>query len=216
MTDGGGRARPRAPCPDGVDLYWLPLGAGGHCVKRNGQAYEAVAAALERRDRRDLYHSALVLTVDGRRHAVEMAPEWSGPRGQDRGVVCRGPVGSPALGRSRWFRYEVRCWLDGVIPDLAEAVGGPQRLSDGAGPAGRLLAVGPELPSVTWGRDELRLGEMWNCNSAMAWLLARSGHDLSRVAPPPGGRAPGWRAGLLAARPDRSGPGQPASAANAS
>lgn len=27
-----------------VDLYWLPLGAGGHFVKLNGRAYEAVKA----------------------------------------------------------------------------------------------------------------------------------------------------------------------------
>ena len=27
-----------------VDLYWLPLGAGGHSVRLNGRVYEAVAA----------------------------------------------------------------------------------------------------------------------------------------------------------------------------
>ena len=32
----------------GVDLYWLPLGAGGHSVRLNGRVYEAVAARLER------------------------------------------------------------------------------------------------------------------------------------------------------------------------
>ena len=42
-----------------VDLYWLPLGAGGHCVRANGRIYEAVAARLAGRDRRALYHSAL-------------------------------------------------------------------------------------------------------------------------------------------------------------
>ena len=26
---------------DGVDLFWLPLGAGGHCVRFNGRVYEA-------------------------------------------------------------------------------------------------------------------------------------------------------------------------------
>jgi hypothetical protein len=45
----GGEAR--------VDLYWLPLGAGGHCVRLNGRAYEAVAARLARRPARDRYHS---------------------------------------------------------------------------------------------------------------------------------------------------------------
>ena len=31
-----------------VDLYWLPLGAGGHSVRLNGIVYEAVAAAVGR------------------------------------------------------------------------------------------------------------------------------------------------------------------------
>ena len=48
---------------DGVDLYWLPLGAGGHFVRLNGLAYEAVMAFRERRPRFDLYHSALVVRV---------------------------------------------------------------------------------------------------------------------------------------------------------
>src|SRR5438874_2046979 len=39
-----------------VDLYWLPLGAGGHSVRLNGRAFEAASAAIERRPTRDLYH----------------------------------------------------------------------------------------------------------------------------------------------------------------
>ena len=35
----------------GVDLFWLPLGAGGHFVRANGRIYEAVAARLRHRDR---------------------------------------------------------------------------------------------------------------------------------------------------------------------
>jgi hypothetical protein len=42
-----------------VDLYWLPLGAGGHFVRLNGRMYEALAARVRRRPVRDLYHSAL-------------------------------------------------------------------------------------------------------------------------------------------------------------
>jgi hypothetical protein len=33
------------------------------------------------------------------------------------------------LGRFRFFRYEIRSWRDGIIPDLAEAVESPLRLS---------------------------------------------------------------------------------------
>ena len=48
-----------SPAVTGIDLYWLPLGAGGHSVRLNGKVFEAVAASLGRRDRCDLYHSAL-------------------------------------------------------------------------------------------------------------------------------------------------------------
>jgi hypothetical protein len=42
-----------------VDLFWLPLGAGGHSVRLNGRLYEAVAARLERRAPCALYHAVL-------------------------------------------------------------------------------------------------------------------------------------------------------------
>jgi len=34
-----------------VDLYWLPLGSGGHFVRLNGRVFEAAAARLARRRR---------------------------------------------------------------------------------------------------------------------------------------------------------------------
>lgn len=39
----------------GVDLYWLPLGAGGRSVRLNGRLFEAAAARLERRAPCDLW-----------------------------------------------------------------------------------------------------------------------------------------------------------------
>jgi hypothetical protein len=42
-----------------IDLYWLPLGAGGHSVRLNGRVYERIAAALQQRTPRDLCHAAL-------------------------------------------------------------------------------------------------------------------------------------------------------------
>jgi hypothetical protein len=182
-----------------VDLYWLPLGAGGAAVVRwSGRLYEALAARRGHRAPCDLYHSALEVHAGANRFVIEMAPVWS-TRRPDRGVVGEGAVGLPWLGRSRLFRYEIRRWLDGVIPDLAEAVASPQRLSTDATTAQRVLDLVPDFPTGTWGRDELRTGEMWNSNSLTAWLLAGSGHRMDRIAPPPGGRAPGWTAGLLAA-----------------
>ena len=38
---------------------------------------------------------------------------------------------------------------------------------------------------------------MWNSNSLTSWLLARTGHDMTTIRPPNGGRAPGWHAGLV-------------------
>jgi hypothetical protein len=186
---------------DGVDLYWLPLGAGDntHCVRTNGRIFETLTAAWQRRERRDLYHAALVVHLDGERYAIEMGPVW-GNAEPERGVVCEGPVGMRWLGRSRLFRYEVRCWPGGVIPDLDEAVASPQRLSSGTERAKALLAVAAEFPAATWGRDELGGGEMWNSNSLVSWLLARSDHDVTALEPPAGGRAPGWQAGVVVAR----------------
>ena len=100
-----------------VDLYWLPLGAGGHSVRLNGRLFEWVAARIEHRDRCDLYHSALEIRVQEGRFVVEQAPAWS--EGGERGVVAVGSVGTRAAGRFRLFRYEIRRWRDGVIPDVA-------------------------------------------------------------------------------------------------
>lgn len=181
----------------GIDLYWLPLGAGGHSVRLNGIAFEAVAATLQRRPRRDLYHSALEVTAPEGRFVVEQAPAWAGPA--ERGVVGGGAVGHRALGRLRLFRYEVRRWRDGVIPDVADAVASPVRLGDDPEQARSLLALVPEVPTLVWGRDALGAGEMWNSNSTISWLLTRAGLDAAAVAPPPGGRAPGWDAGIAVA-----------------
>jgi hypothetical protein len=120
--------------------------------------------------------------------------------GAGRGVVAEGAVGTPAAGRFRLFRYEVRRWRSGIIPDVAEAVESPRRLSDDRGCGRRLLALVPQVPTPVWGRDELRAGEMWNSNSLISWLIARSGLDVDSIQPPVGGRAPGWLAGIAIAR----------------
>ncbi len=181
-----------------VDLYWLPLGAGGRSVRLNGRVFEAVAARLDRRPPCALYHSALVVRVPEGRFVIEMAPVPDA-HGAARGVVAEGAVGSRRAGRFRIFRYEVRRWPGGVIPDLAEAVESPRRLTDDAGLARRLLDLVPRIPTPVWGRDELRAGEMWNSNSLSAWLIARCGLSPDSVPLPRGGRAPGWRAGLVVA-----------------
>ena len=183
----------------GIDLYWLPLGAGGNSVRLNGRVYEALVASLERRTACDLYHSALVVRTLSGRFVIEQAPvrDKEGPK---RGVVAEGPIGSRLAGRFRIFRYEVRCWRDGVIPDVAEAVASPQPLTDDPRQAQRLLDLVSAVPTPVWGRDELDAGEMWNSNSLTSWLIESSGLDAETIQPPVGGRAPGWDAGLVVAR----------------
>jgi hypothetical protein len=199
-----GRARLRlaamtAESEPGVDLYWLPLGAGGHSVRLNGRIFEALAAQLERRAPCDLYHSALEVRVPEGRFVIEQAPVRDG-NGRERGVVAEGAVGSRRAGRFRIFRYEVRRWCGGIIPDVSEAVESPQRLTDDPDLAQRVLDLTPHVPTAVWGRDELAAGEMWNSNSIIAWLIARSGLDAESIRTPVGGRAPGWNAGLVVAR----------------
>ena len=183
----------------GVDLYWLPLGAGGHSVRLNGRVYEAMVARLERRATKSLYHSALLVAVPEGEFVIEMAPVRDG-HGARRGVVAEGPVGSRWTRALRIFRYEIRRWPDGVIPDVDEAVDSPKRLTDDPALAERVLELVPEVPTPVWGRDELRAGEMWNSNSLISWLLERGGLGVEAVQPPVGGRAPGWDAGLVVAR----------------
>src|SRR3954453_21484170 len=185
--------------PAAVVLYWLPLGAGGRFVRWNGRVFEALLAHHQRRDPCDLYHSALEVRLEGDRFVIEMAPAWS-DRSTEHGVVRRGPVGARVLGASALFRYEVRRWRDGTIPDLVEAVGGPQSVGRDTTRARQLLDLVPQVPALTWGRDELDAGEMWNSNSLTSWLLARSEHDPWAITPPARGRAPGWDAGLALAR----------------
>jgi len=191
-------ALPTAPVAS-VDLLWLPLGAGGHSVRVNGRVFEALVAWLERRERCDLYHSALEVRVPEGRFVIEQAPIRPS-EGAERGVVAEGAVGAGVAGGFRLFRYEVRRWRDGIIPDIAEAVESPQRLSDDPDCARRLLELVPQVPTPVWGRDELRAGEMWNSNSLISWLIARSGLDVESIQPPLGGRAPGWLAGIVVAR----------------
>lgn len=182
----------------GIDLYWLPLGAGGHSVRLNGKVFEAAAALIERRPRCDLYHSALEVAVAEGRYVIEQAPAWRDRA--ERGVVGGGPVGARAVGRLGLFRYEVRRWHEGVIPDIAEAVESPARLTRDPDTARRVLDLVPRAPAPVWGRDELGTGEMWNSNSLISWLLTRAALDVDSIALPRGGRAPGWRAGIVAAR----------------
>jgi hypothetical protein len=181
-----------------VNLYWLPLGAGGRCVRLNGRIFESLSARAQHCQACDLYHSALEVEVARDRYVIEMAPVWN-ERAQERGVVAEGSVGLRGAGRLRLFRYEVRCWHDGRIPDVAEAVDSPQCLSTEVRRAERIIELVPRVPTAVWGRDELNTADMRNSNSLSSWLIASRGIDTDAIRPSAGGRAPGWHAGIVIA-----------------
>ena len=189
----------------GVDLYWIPLGAGRRFVRFNDKVYEAITAYFQHRPRCDVYHSALAITVPAGRFMVEMTPIPA--MRSERGVVAEGPVGLHALGRFRIFRYEVRRWLDGLVPDLTDAVASPIRVTGDVNVALRVFDVLPQVPGRMWGRDELHAGEMWTCNSIISWALTAAGVDTAGIPLPAHARAPGWDAGTEVGR---RGPGRAA------
>ncbi|PKQ26546.1 MAG: hypothetical protein CVT64_05640 [Actinobacteria bacterium HGW-Actinobacteria-4] len=183
-----------------VNLYWIPLGAGGNgFVRTNGRLYEALAARRDRRTPLALYHSALTVELEGHAFVIENA--WPSPDADtsSRGVVVEGPVFATWASRWRAFRYEVRCWEGGEIPDIGHAVGGPCVVSRDPALAERILASAPSVPALRWGRVVPGTADMWNSNSTIAWLLSVCGVQSDALRPPPQGRAPGWEAGLTVA-----------------
>ena len=134
----------------GIDLYWLPLGAGGNFVRFNGRVYEAIASRVQRRPACDLYHSGLEVHAPDGRYVIEQTP--AAARGDERGVVGVGPIGAPWAWRV-WgrMRYELRCWKDGIIPDVDEAVESPRRLSRELADVRRVLDLPRSVPMLVGG-----------------------------------------------------------------
>jgi hypothetical protein len=168
-------------------------------VRWNGKVYEAIKAFIEHRPRCALYHSALEVGLPDDRFVIETTP-IPDERGPERGVVAEGSVGTRWAGRLRLFRYEIRRWRGGSIPDVDEAVLSPVRVANDLASAQLILDLVPSVPTPVWGRDELDTGDMWNSNSLTSWLLCRTGVETDQIQPPCGGRAPGWEAGLVVAR----------------
>ena len=63
-----------------IDLWWLPLGAGGWFVRLNGRAYEALHALVERRRPLDLYHWGRDELGTGEIRIEASVPRGSAPR----------------------------------------------------------------------------------------------------------------------------------------
>ena len=92
---------PRQGSRVSIELYWLPLGAGGRFVRLNGRIYEALHALVERRRPLDLYHSALEVRVPEGRFIIENCWPIPDQESAARGVVVEGPVGSRRMARWR-------------------------------------------------------------------------------------------------------------------
>jgi len=198
-TSGPSAASPEPGADSRLDLYWIPLGAGARVVRTSGRVYEVLIATVQRRPRRSLFHSALIAETDLGRYCIEMAPTPDN-HGERRGAVAEGPVGMKALGRFRVFRYEVRRWLNGDIPDLPFAVASPVAITRDPAEISSVLDLLPRVPTPVWGRDELHTREMWNSNSVVSWVLSRAGLLTCAGRPPDNGRAPGWDAGIVIAQ----------------
>src|SRR5688572_7571870 len=108
-----------------LELYWIPLGAGdgigARVVRISGGVYERLVSLRHRRSPQPLFHAALVAQTAAGRSVVEMTPVPRRGGAEERGVVGGGPVGSRLLGRARIFRYEIRRWPGGEIPDIGHA-----------------------------------------------------------------------------------------------
>lgn len=178
-------------------LWWIPVGARGHVVVHTSAWWEQLQARRERRSPQRLFHAALEVVAGADRYVIEMGPAL--PRSRSAGVVLSGPVGT-RWARTALLRYEVRCIRDGTPFDHELAVDSPVGLPLDLVTAQSLIVRLEEVPRLTWGRDELGAGDMWNSNSLVSWLLETAGIDAGEIRPPAGGLAPGWAAGIAAAR----------------
>lgn len=179
-----------------VDLYWLPVAAGTNSRVREWSlaCWEGVCAFLARRPRAALYHPGLKVRLgDAETYTLELTPVFIG---EPSPPLMTGPVGLRPLGRFRRFRYQLRRLRADALPDEEYAVASPVRLSTDPEIARQVLALGPSIPPHTWGLRAPGTSEMWTSGSAISWLLLRAGIELDGVRPPPGGRAPGWDAGI--------------------
>jgi hypothetical protein len=183
-----------------VDLYWLPVGAGtSRAQQASLRLWEAVSAALSRRPRSGLYHPGLKIALPGVAiSTLELTPAFIG---RPEPPAMTGPVGFRGADRLPLFRYQLRRLRAETLPDEEWAVASPIRLSQDCVTAQAILDLAGQVPPYTWGRRVKGTTEMWTSASVIAWILVHAGIDAAAIALPPGGRAPGWDAGLeLASR----------------
>jgi hypothetical protein len=132
-----------------ADLHWIPLGAGGHCVRFNGRVFEAIEAARQHRPRRDLYHAALVIELE----AIGTRSR-SRPRRTRRGAPRRG-----GHGRRREPPRRLAAPVSLRGPPLARWVHrGPRRGGRQAPPAHQRPSGRPSAPRCRQHSPDARVG----------------------------------------------------------
>lgn len=170
-----------------VAIAWRPV--GGRVSRRTSGWWESIEAARGHRTACELVHAMLLLRPERDTLLLEMTPTWAATR-HGVEVLATGAVGSRALGRIPFFRYEVRL-RTALLDDDGIA------LSDDPSVAAALVDRAPAVPPLVWGARTGE-GDLWTSNSVVAWLLADAGL-VTGLVPPPGCRAPGWDAGIAAA-----------------
>jgi hypothetical protein len=90
-------------------------------VRLNGIVYEALSLASIGAARVTSTTRRSTSGLRGGRFVIEMTPVRAGG-GTKQDIVALGAVGSRRGSRFPIFRYEIRRWRDGYIPDVAEAV----------------------------------------------------------------------------------------------
>ena len=203
----GADRRLSEPLRAAVELYWIPLGAGGHSVRFNGRVFEAIQAARRHRRRCDLYHAAIVVAFGGDRYTIEVAPSPDADEAS-RGVVGTGAVGSRISAACACF----------AMRSAAGAMGpfrtSPRRSANRAG--SRPTRSRPSAPRPGRVRSETRLGPRrpqgrrdveLQFRRRLAGCHGGPGRPM-QLHPPCGGRAPGWGAGLVVARRTREDSGR--------
>ncbi|MEZ4481007.1 MAG: hypothetical protein R3B97_07590 [Dehalococcoidia bacterium] len=184
-----------------ADLYWMPVGAGTSGFQQASlRFWESIEAAhvLTVHALGSFIRRSSLRSPGGRVHAGTDASIRRRPP-----PLATGPVGIRGADRIRLFRYQLRRVPGETLPDEEWAEGEPIHLTGDCDAVRRIVALAPSTPPHVWGRRVRGTKEMWTSDSVISWLLRSAGIDLSKVAIPPGGRAPGWSAGIALAATGR-------------
>lgn len=128
----------RQPESTSIDLFWLPLSAGGHLVRLNGRVFEALSALRQRRPRCDLYHTALEIRVRDERFTVDLghaAPARGGADAPDhtpREQAPRAPGRLADLLHPLWGENTAKALQLIAVTDGLSSSRGSQRPANGA------------------------------------------------------------------------------------